>query len=81
MAFALDIVLLKDVIYIQSPSLTRTSTDVLDSIEEYVNSHPDVLADTERWIEGFGWDQTRWENWKGGFPSKVAMVSIFSSAA
>ncbi|EED78577.1 predicted protein [Postia placenta Mad-698-R] len=53
----------------------KTINDVLDSIEEYVNSHPDVLADPERWIEGFGWDQTRWENWKGGFPSKADIES------
>jgi hypothetical protein len=34
--------------------------DVLNHLKAYVISHPDILGDPTRWIEGMGWDQNRW---------------------
>lgn len=34
--------------------------DVLERVKAYILSHPDVHSDTTRWIEGWGWDQTKW---------------------
>ncbi|KAF5359593.1 hypothetical protein D9756_003425 [Leucocoprinus leucothites] len=36
--------------------------EVIERIKQYLKSHPDVLNDPSRWIEGMGWDQTKWEN-------------------
>lgn len=35
--------------------------EIVHRIKAYINSHPDVLNDSTRWIEGMGWDQTKWE--------------------
>ncbi|KAI9459905.1 amidohydrolase 3 [Lactarius psammicola] len=41
--------------------------DVLLKIKQYLLSHPIILHDPTRWIQGSGWDQT---NWPGGeFPT------------
>ncbi|KAG2068318.1 hypothetical protein BDR04DRAFT_1232852 [Suillus decipiens] len=38
-----------------------TSVDeVLNHLKAYVISHPDILGDPTRWIEGMGWDQNKW---------------------
>lgn len=38
-----------------------TSVDeVLSHLKAYVISHPDILGDPTRWIEGMGWDQNKW---------------------
>ncbi|KAG2151639.1 uncharacterized protein EDB93DRAFT_1103074 [Suillus bovinus] len=29
-------------------------------LKVYVTSHPDILGDPTRWIEGMGWDQNKW---------------------
>ncbi|KAG2039352.1 amidohydrolase family-domain-containing protein [Suillus americanus] len=34
--------------------------DVLSHLKAYVISHPDILGDPTRWIEGMGWDQNKW---------------------
>ncbi|CAA7262098.1 unnamed protein product [Cyclocybe aegerita] len=34
--------------------------DVVDRIKAFITSHPDVENDKSRWIEGMGWDQTKW---------------------
>ncbi|KAL6308903.1 amidohydrolase family-domain-containing protein [Sparassis latifolia] len=52
----------------------ETFNDVLDIIEDYVRSHPDVFADETRWVEGMGWDQTRWKGWRGGFPTAADLA-------
>ncbi|EKM52572.1 uncharacterized protein PHACADRAFT_261074 [Phanerochaete carnosa HHB-10118-sp] len=56
------------------PLDTAQSLDeVLDALETYVQGHPDVSpAD---WISGFGWDQTRWEDWAGEFPTAAHLAS------
>ncbi|THH33281.1 hypothetical protein EUX98_g931 [Antrodiella citrinella] len=47
----------------------QSLTDVLDILEAYVKSHPDIETDHDQWIRGMGWDQTRWKDWDGGFPT------------
>ncbi|KIK09545.1 hypothetical protein K443DRAFT_671448, partial [Laccaria amethystina LaAM-08-1] len=46
---------------IQLP-LTATSSiqGVVDRVKQYIQTHPDVYHNTSRWIEGMGWDQTKW---------------------
>ncbi|KAG1807812.1 amidohydrolase family-domain-containing protein [Suillus subaureus] len=34
--------------------------EVLSRLKAYVISHPDILGDPTRWIEGMGWDQNKW---------------------
>ncbi|KAJ7647632.1 amidohydrolase family-domain-containing protein [Roridomyces roridus] len=34
--------------------------EVVERIKSYILQHPDVHANTSRWIEGLGWDQTKW---------------------
>ena len=34
--------------------------EVVERVKAYILSHPDVQIDTTRWIEGWGWDQTKW---------------------
>lgn len=46
--------------------------DVLDILEAYVRAHPEILP--EEWIGGFGWDQTRWKDWSGEFPTAVGLA-------
>jgi hypothetical protein len=43
--------------------------DVIQRIKQFIFAHPDVENDTSRWIEGMGWDQTKWEGAK--FPTAV----------
>lgn len=43
--------------------------DLLDILEAYVQDHPHMLP--SEWITGWGWDQTRWKNWSGEFPTAV----------
>ncbi|KAJ3503012.1 hypothetical protein NLJ89_g8625 [Agrocybe chaxingu] len=45
----------------------RSVQDVVDRIKAFIVSHPDVENDKSRWIEGMGWDQTKWPG--AGFPS------------
>ncbi|KAJ7209692.1 amidohydrolase family-domain-containing protein [Mycena pura] len=34
--------------------------DVVDRIKAFILARPDVHADRTRWIQGMGWDQTKW---------------------
>lgn len=48
--------------------------DVLDLIERYIQSHP---SENDTWIEGMGWDQTRWRGWNTmDFPTAVRLVRV-----
>ncbi|KAF8999779.1 amidohydrolase family-domain-containing protein [Cyathus striatus] len=52
----------------QLPLAEATSVqDVVDRIKAYILAHPDVLIDKDRWVEGMGWDQTKWPGKK--FPT------------
>lgn len=46
--------------------------EVIERIKHYLKSHPDVLNDPNHWIEGMGWDQTKWEGKK--FPTAVSRL-------
>ncbi|KIP09425.1 hypothetical protein PHLGIDRAFT_102850 [Phlebiopsis gigantea 11061_1 CR5-6] len=47
--------------------------EVLDVLEEYVREHPDILPSD--WISGWGWDQTRWKDWSGEFPTAAHLAT------
>ncbi|TFK71571.1 hypothetical protein BDN72DRAFT_869936 [Pluteus cervinus] len=34
--------------------------DVIRRVRNYVLAHPDILYNRTRWVQGMGWDQTRW---------------------
>ncbi|KAJ7076862.1 amidohydrolase family-domain-containing protein [Mycena belliarum] len=46
--------------------------EVVDRIKAYIIAHPDVHANTSRWIEGMGWDQTKWGE---AFPTAADLSS------
>ncbi|CAL1698062.1 unnamed protein product [Somion occarium] len=50
-------------------------TDILETLEDYVRSHREVSDNPDQWIQGMGWDQTRWSNWRGGFPTAADLAS------
>lgn len=55
---------------VQLPLDTAESIEeVLDKVEAYIKSHSEILADDTKWIQGMGWDQSRWKSWRGGFPT------------
>lgn len=43
--------------------------EVVDLVKKYIHTHPDVEHDPTRWIEGMGWDQTKWPG--AAFPIAV----------
>ncbi|KDR78373.1 hypothetical protein GALMADRAFT_1317785 [Galerina marginata CBS 339.88] len=47
----------------------KSVQEVIDRVKAYILSHPDVMDDMTRWIEGMGWDQTTWPG--GDFPTAV----------
>ncbi|KAK7057516.1 amidohydrolase 3 [Favolaschia claudopus] len=47
----------------------KSVQDVIDRIKAYILAHPDVHADPSRWIQGMGWDQTKWPG--AEFPTAV----------
>ncbi|KAJ3711845.1 amidohydrolase family-domain-containing protein [Lentinula guzmanii] len=38
----------------------KSLTEVIDGVKAYIQSHPDIHRNSSRWIEGGGWDQTKW---------------------
>lgn len=52
---------------------TQSLEEVVKALEEYIHSHPDLKRDKDRWIEGMGWDQTKWNGGEGAaFPTAVS---------
>ncbi|KIY69253.1 hypothetical protein CYLTODRAFT_394012 [Cylindrobasidium torrendii FP15055 ss-10] len=45
----------------------KSVDEVLELLKAYVRAHPDIESDHTRWIEGLGWDQTKWPG--AQFPS------------
>ncbi|KAI5118629.1 hypothetical protein M0805_006996 [Coniferiporia weirii] len=43
-------------------------SEVIEKVKSYVIARPDVLKDKSIWIQGMGWDQTKWEG-DAGFPT------------
>ncbi|VDC03172.1 unnamed protein product [Peniophora sp. CBMAI 1063] len=52
---------------------SRSIKEIIQKIEAYVRSHPEVEADRSRWIRGLGWDQTRFE--EGRWPTAADLES------
>jgi hypothetical protein len=48
--------------------------EVLSRLKAYIDAHPDVRDDPNIWIEGMGWDQTKWSG--AQFPSAVRLRII-----
>lgn len=45
----------------QLPLTTTTSiAEIIQLVKLYIRTHPDVRDDENQWIEGMGWDQTKW---------------------
>ncbi|KAJ3869361.1 amidohydrolase family-domain-containing protein [Lentinula novae-zelandiae] len=44
----------------------KSLAEVLEQIKAYIYSHPDIYNNKSQWIEGGGWDQTKWP--ETGFP-------------
>ena len=42
--------------------------ELLDTLEEYVQKNP---LEPDTWLEALGWDQTRWSDTDGAFPTAV----------
>lgn len=55
-------------------SLNQTIIEIITRIRSYILAHPDILSDKTRWIQGMGWDQTKWEG--GEFPTAVSLRSF-----
>ncbi|KAH9856434.1 amidohydrolase family-domain-containing protein [Lenzites betulinus] len=51
----------------------RTLSGLLDLLEEYAQDHPS--ADPDAWIEAMGWDQMRWTDTDGSFPTAADLAS------
>ncbi|KAJ7125052.1 amidohydrolase family-domain-containing protein [Mycena epipterygia] len=51
----------------------KSVQEVIERIKAYILAHPDVHADTSRWIEGMGWDQTKWAG--AEFPTAADLSS------
>jgi hypothetical protein len=43
--------------------------EVVSRLKAYIEAHPDVRDDSNRWVEGMGWDQTKWPG--AQFPTAV----------
>ena len=48
----------------------RTLSGLLDMLEEYVQDNP---LGPGTWLEALGWDQTRWSDTDGAFPTAVSL--------
>ena len=47
-------------------------TDVVVLVRQYIEAHPDIRDDRSRWVEGMGWDQTKWPGQV--FPTAVCAI-------
>lgn len=45
----------------------KSVQDVVDLLKHYIDANPVMRNDRSRWIEGMGWDQTKWSG--GSFPA------------
>lgn len=48
--------------------------EVISRLKQYIEGHSDVLNDPSRWIEGMGWDQTKWPG--AQFPTAVRILAM-----
>ncbi|KAF9478553.1 hypothetical protein BDN70DRAFT_879782 [Pholiota conissans] len=52
---------------------SKSIQEVVDRIKSFISTHPDVSKDPSRWIEGMGWDQTKWPG--AQFPTAADLES------
>ncbi|KAI0324882.1 hypothetical protein GY45DRAFT_1357026 [Cubamyces sp. BRFM 1775] len=50
----------------------QSLADILDLLENYVRDNP---PDPDTWVEAMGWDQTRWSDTDGSFPTATDLAS------
>jgi hypothetical protein len=51
----------------QLPLVSANSAqDVVDLVKRYIDANPTIRDDRSSWVEGMGWDQTKWPG--GAFP-------------
>lgn len=53
----------------------QSVAEVIARVRAYILARPDVLYNTSVWIEGMGWDQTRWS--PAEFPTAVCLFLHF----
>ncbi|KAF8889019.1 amidohydrolase family-domain-containing protein [Infundibulicybe gibba] len=51
----------------------KSVSEVIDRLKAYILAHPDIRDDRTRWVEGMGWDQTKWPGAK--FPTAADLDS------
>ncbi|KAI9061249.1 hypothetical protein FKP32DRAFT_1613179 [Trametes sanguinea] len=56
----------------------RSLSELLDLLEDHVRAHP---PGPDTWIEAMGWDQTRWSDTDGTFPTSADLASRTSLAS
>ncbi|KAI0742748.1 amidohydrolase family-domain-containing protein [Daedaleopsis nitida] len=56
----------------------RSLAELLDILEDYVRKNS---SNPDSWIEGVGWDQTRWKDTNGAFPTAADIASRPSLAS
>ncbi len=53
-------------------------SELLDTVEAYARKHP---SGPDIWIEGLGWDQMRWNDTDGSFPTAVGIFSSMPTSS
>jgi hypothetical protein len=48
--------------------------EVVQRLKNYLLAHPDLINDTTAWIQGMGWDHTKWTD--SSFPSAVSYIGM-----
>ncbi|PFH49981.1 hypothetical protein AMATHDRAFT_75863 [Amanita thiersii Skay4041] len=48
--------------YMKQLPLTEAQSvqEIVELVKQYIEAHPDIRDDPSRWVEGMGWDQTKW---------------------
>ena len=57
------------------PPLTiGVTTETVERVKAYILADPDILDDKTKFVEGWGWDHTKWllEEW----PTYVRLITI-----
>ena len=62
--------------YLGRPLTICVTTETVERVKAYILADPDILDDKTKFVEGWGWDHTKWllEEW----PTYVRMRPLFS---